>query len=179
MARLLENYRTNVIPKLKEHFKYGNVNQVPRIEKIVVSMGIGESGRDKAVLGETIEHMRAISGQAPITTQAKKSIAGFKLRAGMTVGVKVTIRGKRMYEFFDRLVNVAIPRIRDFRGLPPTLDGRGNYNLGIEELIVFPEVNIDKVKAAKGLNITITTTAKTDEEGRELLEKMGMPFRKK
>jgi len=179
MARLLEEYRANVLPKLMERFKYWNRNQVPKIEKIVLNIGIGEGGRDKAVIEETVEHMKAISGQAPITTQAKQSIAGFKLRQGMTVGAKVTLRGKRMYEFLDRLVNVAIPRIRDFRGLSPTFDGRGNYNLGIEEVIVFPEVNIDKVKNIKGLNITMTTTAKTDEEGRELLQEMGMPFKKK
>ncbi len=179
MARLLEEYRSSVMPKLMERLKYKNPNQIPKIEKIILSIGLGEGGRDKAVIQETMEHMKAISGQVPITTQAKKSIAGFKLRQGMTVGAKVTLRGKRMYEFFDRLVNVAIPRIRDFRGLSPTLDGRGNYNLGIEEVMVFPEVNIDKVKSIKGLNITITTTAKTDEEGRELLQEMGMPFSKK
>ena len=179
MARLLEEYRTDVLPKMMEHFKYGNVHQVPRIEKVVLSMGLGDSNRDKAILEEAVEHLRAISGQQPVTTRAKKSIAGFKLRQGMVIGAKVTLRGKRMYEFFDRLVNVAIPRIRDFRGLSATLDGRGNYNLGLEELIVFPEVNIDHVKNIKGLNITITTTAETDEEARELLQYMGMPFRKK
>jgi len=179
MARLIKEYRTNVVPRLMEHFGYKNCNRVPKVEKIVLNMGIGEGGRDKAVCQEVLEHMKAISGQTPIMTQAKRSIAGFKLRQGMTVGVKVTLRGKRMYEFFDRLVNAAIPRIRDFRGLSPTFDGRGNYSLGIEEVIIFPEVNIDKVKSVKGLNVTITTTAKTDEEGRELLQQMGMPFKRK
>lgn len=179
MPRLLEEYRNNVLPRLMEHFSYKNPNQTPRLEKIVLSMGIGSATRDKTVNEEAIEHLRAICGQRPITTQARKSIAGFKLRQGMTVGLMVTLRGAMMYEFFDRLVNVAIPRIRDFRGVSPNLDGRGNYNLGIEEIIVFPEVNIDKVKNIKGLNVTICTTAKTDEEGRELLQNMGMPFKKK
>ncbi len=179
MARLLDDYRKNVLPRLMEHFKYKNPNQAPKMGKITLSMGIGEGGRDKAILEEAVEHMKAISGQMPVTTKSTKSIANFKLRKGMTVGVKVTLHGKMMYEFFDRLVNVAIPRIRDFRGLSTNLDGRGNYNIGIEDLIIFPEVNIDKVKNIKGLNITISTTAKTDEEGRELLQKMGMPFRKK
>ena len=179
MARLLEDYRKKVLPKLMEQFKYKNPNQVPKVEKIVLSMGIGEGGRDKAIIEEAVEHMKAISGQAPMTTKSTKSIANFKLRKGMTVGLKVTLHGKMMYEFLDRLVNVAIPRIRDFRGLPTTLDGRGNYNLGVEDLIIFPEVNIDKVKNIKGLNITINTSAKTDEEGRGLLQAMGMPFKKK
>jgi large subunit ribosomal protein L5 len=179
MARLLEDYRKNVRPRLVERLKYSNPNQVPRIATITLSMGIGEGGKDKAVLEEALEHMKAISGQSPVTTKSTKSIANFKLRKGMTVGVKVTLHGKIMYEFYDRLVSVAIPRIRDFRGLSPTLDGRGNYNLGIEDIIIFPEVNIDKVKNIKGLNITITTTAKTDEEGRALLQEMGMPFKKK
>ncbi len=179
MPRLLEEYRNNVLLRLMERFSYKNPNQAPRLEKIVLSMGIGSATRDKTVNEEAIEHLRAICGQRPITTQARKSIAGFKLREGMTVGLMVTMRGAMMYEFFDRLVNVAIPRIRDFRGVSPNLDGRGNYNLGIEEIIVFPEVNIDKVKNIKGLNVTICTTAKTDEEGRELLQNMGMPFKKK
>jgi large subunit ribosomal protein L5 len=179
MARLLEEYRSDVLPRLMERFKYTNRYEVPRITKVVLSIGIGEGSRDKNVIEEALEHLRIISGQQPVTTAAKRSIAGFKLREGMTIGAKVTLRGNRMYEFLERLVNVAIPRIRDFRGLPATLDGRGNYNIGIEEIIVFPEVNIDKVKGIKGLNIAITTTARTDEEGRELLECMGMPFRKK
>lgn len=179
MARLLDDYRKNVVSRLMERFKYKNINQVPKITKIVLSMGIGEGGRDKAILEEAIEHMKVITGQMPVLTKSTKSIANFKLRKGMIVGVKVTLHGKMMYEFFDRLVNVAIPRIRDFRGLPINFDGRGNYNLGIEDLMIFPEVNIDKVKNIKGLNITITTNAKKDEEGRELLQEMGMPFRKK
>ena len=179
MTRLINEYKENIVSRLMERFKYKNINQAPKITKIVLSMGLGEGGRDKAILEEAIEHMKAISGQMPVTTKSTKSIANFKLRKGMTVGIKVTLHGKMMYEFFERLVNIAIPRIRDFRGLSTTLDGRGNYNLGIEDLMIFPEVNIDKVKSIKGLNITISTTAETDEEGRELLQEMGMPFRKK
>ncbi len=179
MPRLLEEYRNNVLPSLMEHFSYKNRNQTPRLEKIVVSMGIGSSTRDKTVKAEAIEHLKAICGQRPITTQAKKSIAGFKLRQGMTVGLMVTLRGAMMYEFFDRLVNVAIPRIRDFRGVSPNLDGRGNYNLGIEEIVVLHEVNMAKGKIIKGLNGTICTTAKTDEEGRELLQNMAWPCKTK
>jgi large subunit ribosomal protein L5 len=179
MARLREHYVSTVIPKMMEEFGYRNRLQVPRLEKIVLNMGVGDGARDRAVLEEARSHMATISGQRPVVTSTRKSIAGFKVRAGMPVGCKVTLRGARMYEFFDRLVNVAVPRIRDFRGLPDTSDGRGNYSMGIEEIIIFPEINLDTVKRSFGMHISIVTTAKTDAEGKRLLGLMGLPFRRR
>ncbi len=179
MARIRDYYLSTVAPKMMEEFGYTNRLQVPRLEKIVLNMGLGEGSRDGAVIDEAVGHMMSLCGQRPVTTRARKSIAAFKLRAGMSVGCKATLRGARMYEFLDRLMNVAVPRIRDFRGLPDTLDGKGNYNIGIDEIIVFPEVNPDKVKRSFGMHISIVTTAKTDAEARRLLELLGVPFRKR
>ncbi len=178
MARLYDYYKETIVTKMMEQFEYKNPLQVPRLKKIVLNMGVSEGARDKDAIEEDVTELAAICGQRPIVTRAKRSIASFKVRAGMSIGCKATIRGKRMYEFLDRLVNVAIPRIRDFRGLPPVLDGRGNYNVGLQEIIVFPEVNLDKVKRTFGLNVTMVTSAKTDEEARTLLELLGVPFRR-
>lgn len=179
MARLKKTYENNVIPKLMAKFRYRNRFEVPRLEKIVLNVGVGEAIQNARALDRAMEELAQISGQRPVVTQAKKSIAGFKLRTGMKIGCKVTLRGLRMYEFFDRLVNVAIPRIRDFRGVSPnSFDGRGNYTLGLSEQIIFPEINYDSVEKIRGLAVTIATTAQTDEEGRELLRLLGMPFRK-
>jgi len=164
---------------MMEELGYKNRLQVPRLDKIILNMGVGDGAKDSAVVDEAASHMATISGQRPIITSARKSIAGFKLRSGMPVGCKVTLRGTRMYEFFDRLVNVAVPRIRDFRGLPDTADGRGNYSMGIDEIIIFPEINLDKVKRSFGMNVSMVTTAKTDAEGKRLLELMGLPFRRR
>lgn len=178
MARLREHYHSTVIPKMMEEFGYTNPLQVPKLVKIVLNMGVGEGSRDQAVLEEAVSHMGTICGQRPVVTKTRRSIAGFKVRAGMSVGCKTTLRGNRMYEFFDRFVNVAVPRIRDFRGLSDTVDGRGNYNVGIDEIIAFPEINLDKVKKSFGMHITMVTTAKTDAEAKRLLELMGLPFRR-
>ena len=173
-----EYYKKEVVPALMKRFGYRNVMEVPKIEKIVVNMGLGEAIQDIRVLDAAVEDLAAITGQRPMVTKAKRSIAQFKLRAGMSIGCMVTLRRERMYEFFNRLVNIALPRVRDFRGLSPhSFDGRGNYTLGIREQIIFPEINYDKVYKIKGMNITIVTTAKTDEEARELLRLIGMPFR--
>ena len=178
MARLKEYYRSEVVPALKERFNYANVMQVPKLDKIVVNIGVGEAVADPKTLDFAVRDLEAITGQKAVITKAKKSIAAFKLRAGMAVGCKVTLRGDRMYEFFDRLVNVALPRVRDFRGVSPSsFDGRGNYSLGIREQLVFPEIDYDKVDKIRGVEITIATTAKTDEEAYELLKLMGVPFR--
>ncbi len=179
MARLREHYTSTVAPKMMEEFGYRNRLEVPRLEKIVLNMGVGDGARERAVLDEAASHMTTICGQRPVLRAARKSIAGFKLRAGMPVGCKATLRGARMYEFFDRLVNVAVPRIRDFRGLPDTADGRGNYSMGIDEIIVFPEINLDTVKRSFGMHISIVTSARTDAEGKRLLELMGLPFRRR
>jgi large subunit ribosomal protein L5 len=179
MARIYDYYISTVVPKMMEEFGYGNRLQVPRLEKIVLNMGLGDGAREKSVIDEAVGHMAVVCGQRPVVTRVRKSIAGFKVRAGMPVGCRATLRGGRMYEFFDRLVNVAIPRIRDFRGLEDTLDGRGNYNMGVEEMIVFPEVNLDKVKRSLGMHISLVTSAKTDEEGRRLLELLGLPFKRR
>ncbi len=179
MARLRDYYFSTVVAKMMEEFHYKNRLQVPRLEKIVLNMGFGESARDSAVMEEAVSQVATICGQRPVITKARKSIAGFKIRAGMPVGCRTTLRGKRMYEFFDRFVNVAAPRIRDFRGFPETCDGRGNYNTGIDEVIIFPEINIDKVKKSFGMHITMVTTARTDAEARRLLELLGLPFRKR
>ncbi len=178
MARLKEQYREKVIPALMKEFSYKNIMEVPRLEKIVINMGLGEAIQNAKILDSGQSELATISGQKPVVTRAKKSIANFKLREGMPIGCKVTMRRDRMYEFFDRLVNVALPRIRDFRGVSgKSFDGRGNYALGIREQIIFPEIDYDKIDKIKGMNIVITTTAKTDEEGKALLKMMGMPFR--
>jgi large subunit ribosomal protein L5 len=178
-ARLHKYYREQVVPALRQRFGYDNPMQVPRLEKIVINMGIGEAISNSKLLDAAVEDLRQIAGQQPVVTRAKKSIANFKLREGMPVGCRVTLRGARMYEFFDRLVNVALPRIRDFRGVPSkSFDGRGNYTLGLKEQINFPEIDYDKIMQLMGMDITVVTTAKTDEESRELLALMNMPFRK-
>lgn len=178
MARLKEYYRSDVVPALKERFNYANVMQVPKIDKVVVNIGIGEAVADPKALDAAVRDLEAITGQHVVITKAKKSVAAFKIRDGMSIGCKVTIRGDRMYEFLDRLINIALPRIRDFRGVSPrSFDGRGNYSLGIAEQIIFPEINYDEIDKVRGLQITIATTANTDEEGFELLKQMGVPFR--
>lgn len=178
MSRLRDIYRDEIVGQLKDRFSYGTVMQVPRIEKVTLNMGVGEAIADKKIMDHAVSDLRTISGQQPIVTKARKSVAGFKIREGWPIGCKVTLRRERMYEFLDRLINVAIPRIRDFRGLSPkAFDGRGNYSLGIREQIVFPEIDYDKIDALRGLDITITTTARSDEEGRALLEAFKFPFR--
>ncbi len=178
MARLKEMYQTDVVPALKERFEYANVMQVPKIDKIVVNVGVGEATQDPKVLDNTVRDIAAITGQKPIITRAKKSIAAFKVREGMPIGVKVTLRGERMYEFLDRLISVALPRIRDFQGVSPrSFDGRGNYSLGLREQLIFPEMEYDKIDKLRGLEVVMATTADTDEEAFELLRLMGMPFR--
>lgn len=177
--RLKEYYETEVQAKLMERFGYKNVMQVPRFEKIVVNVGVGEAVKDMKALDATVEELATITGQRPQVRRAKKSIANFKLRTGMPIGAAVTLRGARMYEFYDRFVNVAVPRVRDFRGLPAkAFDGRGNYSIGISEQIIFPEIDYDKVYKVRGMNVNIVTTARTDEEARELLRLMNMPFRR-
>ncbi len=178
MARLLEHYRDNVAAQLQKQFGYKNVMQVPRITKVTLNMGVGEAVGDKKIMEHAVSDMTQIAGQRPIVTNARKSVAGFKIREGWPIGCKVTLRREYMYEFLDRLINVAIPRIRDFRGLSPrAFDGRGNYSLGVREQIIFPEIDYDKIDAIRGLDITITTTARTDEEGRALLAAFNFPFR--
>lgn len=175
--RLKKQYTDNVVGELTKKFGYTNIMQAPHLSKIVVNMGVGEGARDIKLLDAAVNDLTQIAGQKPIITRAKKSIANFKIRAGMPIGCKVTLRGNRMYEFFDRLVNIAIPRIRDFRGLSPhSFDGRGSYTFGIRDQLIFPEIDIDKIIRAQGMDITIVTTAKTDEEARELLRQLGMPF---
>jgi large subunit ribosomal protein L5 len=179
MARLLEHYKAVVMPALTEQFGYRNPMQVPRLEKIVLNMGVGEAVADRKKLDAAMGDMTKIAGQKPVATKARKAIANFKLREGMPIGCKVTLRRERMYEFLDRLMTVALPRVRDFRGLSPkSFDGNGNYALGIKEQIVFPEINYDDVDEVRGMDVIIGTTARTDEEGRALLEGFGMPFRK-
>lgn len=177
MSSLREKYKTEVVPGLKEHFGYKNVMQVPRLEKVVINIGLGEAIRDAKALESAEKDLAAISGQHPVTTRSKKSIAAFHLREGMTIGMKVTLRGERMYHFLDKLVNVALPRMREFHGVSrESFDGRGNYTLGLKEQIVFPEMDYDKIEKVRGLEVSIGTTAKTDDEGRQLLELLGMPF---
>ena len=166
------------MPKMMERFEFTNRMRVPRLRKIVLNMGLGEGARDKEIVEDATTQLVMLSGQRPVITLARRSIAGFKLRQGMPVGAKVTLRGPRMYEFLERLVSVAIPRIRDFRGLPRTLDGRGNYTMGLTEATVFPEVNADKVKRVQGLNITLVSSARTDEEALAFFEFMGIPFKR-
>jgi large subunit ribosomal protein L5 len=176
--RLLERYRKDVVPKLSKEFSYGNVHQVPRLVKIVVNVGLGEATQNPKLLDGAVVELAAITGQKPAVRRARKSIANFKLRQGQRIGAMVTLRGDRMWEFFDRLVNVSLPRVRDFKGCSPkAFDGRGNYSLGIREHIIFPEVDYDKVEKIVGLNVTICTTAGTDAEARALLAQLGVPFR--
>ena len=179
MAKLHDYYRDQVVNELKNKFGYKSVMQVPRIEKITLNMGVGEALTDKKLLDNAVADLAAISGQKPLVTKASKSVAGFKIRQGYPIGCKVTLRGERMWEFFERLITIAVPRIRDFRGLSAkSFDGRGNYSMGVREQIIFPEIDYDKVDRVRGLDITITTTAKNDEEGQALLAAFNFPFRK-
>jgi len=179
MARLQQHYREQVVPKLTERFGYKNPMQVPRLTKVTLNMGVGEAAADRKIMDHAVSDLTRISGQKPLVRNARKSVATFKIREGFPVGVKVTLRRERMYEFLDRFVSVAIPRIRDFRGLNPrSFDGRGNYSMGLREQIVFPEVDYDTVDTLRGLDITITTTARSDAEARALLEGFNFPFRK-
>lgn len=179
MTRLREMYQNEIVDSMVKKFGYKNVMQVPKLEKIVINMGIGEAKENSKVLDAAMAELAIISGQKPVTTKAKNSIANFKIREGMPIGCKVTLRGARMYEFLDRLVNLALPRVRDFRGVNPNaFDGRGNYALGIKEQLIFPEIEYDKVDKVRGMDVIIVTTAATDEEARELLAQFGMPFRK-
>ncbi|MGO9138928.1 MAG: 50S ribosomal protein L5 [Syntrophales bacterium] len=178
MARLRDYYTKQVIPSLVKEFNYKNRMQVPKLDKIVVNMGVGEAIQNIKALESAVADLSMIVGQKPVITKAKKSIATFKLRQGMSIGCRVTLRGDRMYEFFDRLVNVALPRVRDFRGISPkSFDGRGNFAIGLKEQIIFPEIDYDKIDKIRGMNIVIATTARTDEEARQLLRLMGLPFR--
>ena len=178
MARLRERYQTEIAPKLREKYQYKSPMEIPRITKVVLNIGLGEAIQNIKILDSAAEELGQISGQKPVITRARLSIAAFKLQKGMPIGCMVTLRGNRMYEFLDKLVNVALPRVRDFRGVSPkSLDGRGNYTLGIKEHIIFPEIDYDKIDRIKGMNITIVTTAATDDEARSLLSLMGMPFR--
>jgi large subunit ribosomal protein L5 len=176
--RLIKKYQDEVIPQLMKDFSLENVMQVPKLDRIVVNMGLGEAVQNAKLIESATEELMAITGRKPVVTRAKKSIAGFKLREGMPIGVMVTLRGEQMYDFLDRLITVALPRTRDFKGTSPkAFDGRGNYTLGVREQIIFPEINYDKVDRIKGMNITFVTTAETDEQGRALLKSLGMPFR--
>ncbi len=179
MARLKEKYVQEITPKLQKELEFKNVAEVPRLEKIVLNMGVGEAIQNPKFLDAAVEDLRVITGQQPIVTRAKKSISNFKLRAGMPIGCAVTLRRERMYEFFDRLISVAMPRIRDFRGVPPKgFDGRGNYTLGVKEQLIFPEIDYDKIDKVRGFSITFVTSSKTDEGAFALLRELGMPFRK-
>ena len=179
MARLKDIYLNEIVPNLMKKFGYKNVMEVPKLNKIVINMGVGEAKENAKVLESATRDLEIISGQKPVITKAKKSIANFKLREGMSVGCKVTLRGERMYDFADRLINLSLPRVRDFRGINPNaFDGRGNYALGIKEQLIFPEIDYDKIDKVRGMDIIFVTTAKTDEEARELLTEFGMPFKK-
>jgi len=178
MSRLREQYRENIVPALMKRFGYSSVMQVPRIEKVVVSMGVGEATQDPKALDGAVTDLQVITGQKPVITRAKKSVSTFKLRKGMPIGAYATLRGDRMWDFLERLLNVALPRVRDFRGVSSrSFDGRGNYSIGIKDQLIFPEIDYDKVDKLRGMNVTIVTTAKTDEEARALLQEMGTPFR--
>lgn len=178
MSRLREKYYKEVVPALMERFQYKNVMQVPRLEKIVLNMGVGEAAQDPKEIESAARDLAAISGQKPAICRAKKSIAGFKIRKGMPIGLRVTLRGQRMYDFLDKFINATLPQIRDFRGVSPkSFDGRGNYSMGIQEQLVFPEIRYDDIDKIRGLDVTIVTTAKNDEEAYELLKALGMPFR--
>lgn len=178
MARLHDRYLNEIAPALQQKFAYKNVMQIPKVDKIVINMGVGEAVQNSKAIDSAVGDLMKIAGQKPIVTRAKKSIAAFKLRAGMPIGCKVTLRGQRMYEFMDRLLNVALPRVRDFRGISAkAFDGRGNYTLGIKEQLIFPEIEYDKIDKLRGMDVVFVTTAKTDEEARELLRGFGMPYR--
>lgn len=178
MARLKELYDNEIVPQLTKDFGYSNIMQVPKIEKVIVNMGLGEAIQNVKILDSAVEELATITGQKSVITKAKKSIASFKLRQGMPIGCMVTLRREKMFEFLDRLINVALPRVRDFKGISGKgFDGRGNYSLGIKEQLIFPEIDYDKIDKIKGLNITIVTSAKSDEEGKALLKQLGMPFR--
>lgn len=179
MNRLKEKYNSEIVKSLMQKFNYSSVMEVPKIEKIVINMGVGDAVSNPKVLDDAVEELTAISGQKPVITKAKKSIAGFKLRDGMPIGTKVTLRGERMYDFLDKLISVSLPRVRDFRGVSKkSFDGRGNYTLGIKEQLIFPEIDYDQVNKVRGMDVVIVTTANTDEEARELLAELGMPFQK-
>ena len=178
-ARLRETYKKDVFPALKEKFNYENVNEVPKLVKVTINMGLGEAKENSKIMESAVQELSLISGQRPVVTRAKKSIANFKVRQGMPVGCKVTLRGDNMYEFIDKFFNISLPRVRDFKGVSKnSFDGRGNYSMGIKEQLIFPEINYDDVESIKGMNIVFTTTAKTDEEAQALLELLGMPFEK-
>jgi large subunit ribosomal protein L5 len=179
MNQLKQKYKDEIVTSLVEKFNYESVMQVPKVEKIVINMGVGDAVQNSKALDNAVEELALISGQQPIVTKAKKSIAGFRLREGMPIGAKVTLRGERMYEFLQKLIGVSLPRVRDFRGISKkAFDGRGNYTLGIKEQLIFPEINYDKVNKVRGMDIVIVTTSNTDEEARELLAQLGMPFQK-
>lgn len=178
-ARLRETYKKDVFPAMKEKFNYANVNEVPKLVKVTINMGLGEAKDNSKIMESAVQELSIISGQRPVITKAKKSIANFKVRQGMPVGCKVTLRGDNMYEFIDKFFNISLPRVRDFKGVSRnSFDGRGNYSMGIKEQLIFPEINYDEVESIKGMNIVFTTTAKTDEEAQALLELLGMPFEK-
>ena len=178
MARLRERYREEVAPALQNRFEYENVMQIPKLEKIVVNMGVGEASQNQRAMDGAMEDLARITGQKPQLRRARKSVAGFKIREGMPVGARVTLRGERVWEFLDRLVSIALPRVRDFRGISPrSFDGRGNFALGLREQLIFPEISYDSIDATRGLDVAVVTTAETDEEARELLRLLGMPFR--
>ncbi len=178
-SRLKEYYKTTVSPALQEKYKYGNPMQIPSLKKVVVNMGLGEAIQNSKILDNAQQEMAMITGQWPVMRKARKSIASFKLREGMTIGCKVTLRRDNMFHFLDKLINIALPRVRDFRGVNPKgFDGRGNFSMGIKEQIIFPEINYDKIEKIRGMNITVVTSARNDEEARQLLEQLGMPFRK-
>jgi large subunit ribosomal protein L5 len=180
MARLKDKYAKEVTPALMKQFNYGNIMRVPKIEKVVINMGVGQAVQDPKLLDAAVRDMTQIAGQKPVITKAKKSIANFKIRTGMRIGTKVTLRGERMFEFLDKLFNVALPRVRDFGGISPSsFDGRGNFAMGLREQLVFPEIDYDKIDRVRGMDIVITTSAKTDEEARALLKLMGLPFRER
>jgi large subunit ribosomal protein L5 len=178
MARLLKRYRTEIVPHLQKELGHANVYQVPRVSRVVLNMGLGEAIQNAKALDAAVAEMTSIAGQKPVVTKARQSISNFKLREGMAIGCMVTLRGPRMYEFLDRLMNVALPRVRDFRGVSDrSFDGRGNYSLGIREQIIFPEIDLDKIEKVRGLTVSIVTTARSDAEGKALLKALGMPFR--
>ncbi|MEA1979694.1 MAG: 50S ribosomal protein L5 [candidate division Zixibacteria bacterium] len=179
MVRLREKYKSEILPKIMKENKYQSIMQVPKIDKIVVNIGVGEATENSKLIDAAVDDLTKITGRKPIITRARKSISNFKLREGTPIGCSVTLRGDVMYEFFDRLINVSIPRIRDFRGVSPkSFDGRGNFNLGLKEQLIFPEINYDKIDKIRGMNITVATTANTDEEARQLMSEFGFPFRK-
>lgn len=178
-TRLQERYKSEIIPALMERFQYDNVMQVPKVHKIVVNIGVGEAKDNPKALENAVSELALVTGQKPIITKAKKSIANFKLREGMSIGCKVTLRGDKMYTFLDKLISISLPRVRDFRGVNPSaFDGRGNYTLGVKEQLIFPEIHYDMIDAVRGMDIVVVTSAKTDEEAKELLAQMGMPFRR-